>query len=108
MAQVFWNQSRFFGNGNFTIPQAVKDNLSGDSSSSDDISALDQPFAFIMKSSFSNIAVNEVKTLKFAYGYVPTNQTVDHILLPFKGTNNSPYQETAKQWKKHSATFKVR
>lgn len=68
---------------------------------------MNQPFAFIMKNSFSTIQPNEIKTMKFAFGYVPTNQSLETLLAPFQGNSNSPYQETKKQWKKQSASFQV-
>lgn len=60
-----------------------------------------------MKSSFSNIQPNQTITLKFAYGYIPSNESITDLLEPFINLPSKVSVLNAIKWKNQTANVKV-
>ena len=60
-----------------------------------------------MKSSFLNIQPNQTITLKFAYGYIPPNESIIDLLEPFINLQSKVSVSNAIKWKNQTANVKV-
>ena len=80
---VYTDQNYFFGEGNFSIPQAVKDSQTGKILSK--VNAYLQPAMFSIKKQLS-LSPNQTIQLSYAFGYLPSqkNLTVSFFQFFFK------------------------
>ena len=108
---VFLNQTLFFGNGTFGMPQQVVEGGNGVESflnvpGKEQIGMMTTRHRLGSSSSSSTIAPNETIKLRFAFGYIAQNKSLESMLAPrFYDPSFSVVDQVSTLWKTKMASI---